>query len=98
MASGDEPQTNSRWVPRPEYTSDKRSHENIHTVEKEARDAAQRVLAAKLEQMNELRTEVLTDRGQYVTRKEIVAWMFAAVSMVMGAIGVASGIVIAMTQ
>jgi hypothetical protein len=67
-------------------------------VEERARVAAQTILASKLEQMNELRTEVITDRGQYVTRKEIIAWMFAAVSMVMGAIGVASGIVIAMTQ
>jgi hypothetical protein len=85
-------------VPRLEYTAYQNSHDRIHEIEERAKMAAQAILDAKLEQMNELRTEVITDRGQYVTRKEIIAWMFAGVSMVMGAIGVASGIVIAMTQ
>jgi ubiquinone biosynthesis protein UbiJ len=96
--SNDEPQSNSRWIPRVEYTGQLKAHEDVHKIEKEARIEAARVLEAKMEQLNELRTEVITDRGQYVTRKEIVAWMFAGVSMVMGAMGIASGIVIAMTQ
>lgn len=58
-------------------TAHGREHELIDraltTAEKlreEAIDLAQRVVSERLEKLNELRAEVVQDRGQYMTRKE----------------------------
>lgn len=44
------------------------AHENVHKQEALAREEAARRVDARLEQLNELRSEVLTDRSRLVTQ------------------------------
>ena len=44
------------------------SHERVHVLEQDAIGLARAAIEAKLEGMNELRAQINTERGQYVTR------------------------------
>ena len=45
------------------------AHKSVHAQEAIARDEAAKRIDARLEQLNELRSEVITDRGRFVNRE-----------------------------
>ena len=45
------------------------AHENVHRLEDEARELAARVINIRLEGMNELRRQIDSERGVYISRE-----------------------------
>jgi hypothetical protein len=93
MGGGNGPQHNSRWIPRREHERHeeneklwREAHEKVHVLEEAAQAKQERVMEVKTDRMNELRTEVITDRGQFVTRKELYAVLLALASVLAGVV------------
>jgi hypothetical protein len=91
---GESPTRNSKWITRREHDLTikneemwRQAHSDIHCAEEKARDAAGMTLNTRLENLNELRSEVLQDRGQFVTRREMMAWSLAILATMGGVIG-----------
>jgi hypothetical protein len=50
-------------------------HNEVHKSERLERDLAVRVQDGRLEMMNEFRAQINSERGEYVTRKELETWV-----------------------